>query len=384
MGMLAFFPWLTIEEPIEVGRFRLVPFERGQAPGGAGTVEQALIDGVLAPFLDRPSRPVNVATIARLGGRAYTADLDEEERNELFVFSQVTAFAGLAAREYCNVGTARYCNASDFSFLIQGFRDEPNGTVFTVRRRDGATTVRVTADAYQVLAPPQRSFTGPIRIDTPLVQGFLGARGAPLWNRLFEAIGPFLRANTDSADVAEQTEVVDMVGAFERVLGVWSAKKLRRELERHFRPSEGISPSAAPRIPPERQDGPSVRHFWMGDLYALRNAHAHGDQAAPATQVWDRAEHLLLAAYAFPLLVKSLLHEEGFYALTDDDREAIDLFEWRARAAGHLLEAEDGHRDVRWNTLLCDFIEERGRRKMVEFFRRQAPDAEGVDGDETQ
>jgi hypothetical protein len=157
MGMLAFFPWLSIEEPIVAGNLRLARFTRGVAPAGAGTVEQRLIDGVLAPFR-APHGPVNVATIAHLDGKAFTAELDEAERNDLFVFSQVVAFGGLGAREFRSYG--RYCNATDFIFIIQGFRDEPNGTVFDARRRDGHTSVRVTADAYQVWAPSQRASTG--------------------------------------------------------------------------------------------------------------------------------------------------------------------------------------------------------------------------------
>ena len=240
--------------------------------------------------LQGPSRPVNLATIVHLEGKAYTADLDETERNELFVFSQVVAFGGLAAREFCSYG--RYCNAADFNFVIQGFRDEPNGTFFDVRRRDGYRSVRVTADAYQVQAPSQMSFDRPIRIDIALIRALMSARGTPVWDRIFEAIGPFLRANTDSPEITEQTEVVEMVGAFEKALGVWSSDKLKREFRRHFRPTKDITPRDAPRIPPARRNGPSVRSFWIADFYELRNAHAHGSQAPPSGLVSDRVEHL--------------------------------------------------------------------------------------------
>lgn len=372
MGMLAFFPWLSIDERIDVGSFRLTPFERGQAPAGAGTAEQRLIDGVLAPFR-RAHGPVNVATIAHVEGKAYTTELDEAERNELFVFSQVVAFGGLAAREFCSYG--RYCNTADFSFVIQGFRDEPNGTFFDVRRRDGYSGTRVTADAYQVQAPVQMSSHRPIHLDVALIRALMNARGTRVWDRVFEAIGPFLRANTDSADVTEQTEVVEMAGAFENALGVWGSDDLKRELGRRFRPTRDISPRNAPRIPPARRNGVSVRSLWIADFYDLRNAHAHGSQTPPADLVWDRKEHLLLGAYAFPLLVKSLLSEENVYQLTEADQKAIDLFEWRARAQGHLLERierEGRHGDFRWNHLELDFIWEQGRQALEEYFRREA------------
>lgn len=376
--MLCFFPWLTLDENVDIDRFRLVSFQRGQAPGGLGSAEQGLIDGVLAPFRV-PHGPVNVATIAHLEGKAYTADLDEAERNDLFVFSQVVTFSGLAARQFCNLAAARYCNAADFAFLIQGFREEPNGTFFDVRRRDGYTSKRVTAEAYQVLAPAHLSFTRPIDLDVGLLRAFMNARGRPIWDRLFEAVGPFLRANTDSADTAEQTEVVEMVGAFEKALGVWGSDALKREFGQHFRPTRDISPRDAPRIPPARRNGPSVRRFWIDDLYSLRNAHAHGSQAPPADLLWGRIEHLLLGAYALPLLVKSLLNEEQLYELTTTDQRAIDLFEWRARAQGHLLERiedEAGHGDLRWNALELDFIRERASAAFDEDFPDGGDDEE--------
>jgi hypothetical protein len=292
----------------------------------------------------------------------------------------VVAFGGLAAREFCCFAQGRYCNAADFSFIIQGFRDEPNGTFFDVRRRDGYTSVRVTADAYQVLAPPQRSFHRPIRLDLSLMEALISARGRPLWDRIYDAIGPFSRANSDSADIAEQTEVVEMVGAFEKALGVWGSDDLKREFADHFRPTTDISPRDAPRIPPARRNGPSVRRLWIDDLYNLRNAHAHGSQIPPTDLVWDRTEHLLLGAYAFPLLVKSLLGEERLYALTEDDQKAIDLLEWRARAEGHLLGRigdEDGHGEARWNVLQLDFLSERRRKAFEEHFRRPMGDDDG-------
>lgn len=319
MGMLAFFPWVTIDGNVQVDRFHLARFQRGQQPAGPGTAEQAVIDSVLAPFRQLHG-PVNVATIARLDGKGYTTDLTEAERDELFVFSQIVTFGGLSSREYCDFVAARYCNSSDFAFILQGFQEEANGTFFDVRRRDGYTSIRVTADAYQVLAPSHLSARWQVTLDVALMEALYRVRGQPLWDRLYESIAPYIRANTDSADISPQSEVVDTVGAFEKALGVWGADNLKREFELHFRPTADISPRNAPRVPPARRNGSSLRRLWIGDIYDLRNAHAHGSQAPPANLMWDRTEHLLLGAYAFPLLAKSLLSEAAAYALTQKTR----------------------------------------------------------------
>jgi hypothetical protein len=360
MGMPAFFPWLEIEGSVRVDRFRLVRFQRGREPAGPGSAEQHAIDSVLAPFRQR-SGPVNVATLACHDGKSYTSDLGETEREELVVFSQIVTFGGLSSRELCAFVASRYCNASDFTFTMQGFQDTANGTFFDVRRRDGYTSVRVTADAYQVPAPAHLGARFRVRLDVPLMEALYRVRGQPLWDRLYESIAPFIRANTDSPDISPQLEVVEMVGALEKALGVWGADGLKKTFEHHFRPTVDISPRDAPRVPPARRNGTSLRRLWIADLYELRNAHAHGSQSPPADLMWDRTEHLLLGAYAFPLLVKSLLREAGVYSLTEDDQEAIDLFEWRAKAREHLLSA-NAEGQLVWNAERIEFIHDRAGR----------------------
>lgn len=360
MSMLAFFPWLQIREAVQVDRFHLVPFNKGRGPCEPGGEEQRILDAALAPYRAF-TNPINLATLVRLDGKPYTSDLTETERNDLFVFSQLVTMGGLAAREF--FGHSGYCNAADFAFVIQGFSDAPNGTFFDVRKRDGRMSVRVTADAYQVMAPPHLSNHHPTHIDVPLIEALLRARGHAIWGQLYGSLGRFIRANTDATEVAEQSEVVDMAGAFEQALGVWGSEDLRRAFEAHFRPTKDISPRDAPRIPPARRNGSSVRRFWMADFYDLRNAHAHGDQELPTGLVWDRLEHLLLGAYAFPLLIKCLLSEQGLYSLTEKDQAAIDLFEWRARAKDHLWTRNE-RGGALWNELRIEFISDQAGERL--------------------
>ena len=67
MPALAFLPWITVYEPIEVGQIRLLPYERGQLPGNLPGVTQDEIDRVLAPYADLPNKPVERATLFEWG-----------------------------------------------------------------------------------------------------------------------------------------------------------------------------------------------------------------------------------------------------------------------------------------------------------------------------
>ncbi len=54
-------------------------------------------------------------------------------------------------------------------------------------------------------------------------------------------------------------------------------------------------------------------------LQALNAANASGASVTIAGGAWTPFEHLLIAAFVFPLIVKKMLAEEGSYALTEED-----------------------------------------------------------------
>jgi hypothetical protein len=64
---IAFFPWVTIEEPLSVGPLRLLPYERGEQPGNQPHSPQKDIDGVLHAYAVRKTQLVSLATLLELG-----------------------------------------------------------------------------------------------------------------------------------------------------------------------------------------------------------------------------------------------------------------------------------------------------------------------------
>jgi hypothetical protein len=91
------------------------------------------------------------------------------------------------------------------------------------------------------------------------------------------------------------------------------------------------------------QRGWFVHRKWIEELYHLRNAYVHGGLPTNRTWGWLRLEHLVVAAFAFPLAVKLSLEREGRYALTREDRvrcNALDLLlaktDWRGSQGSNL------------------------------------------------
>ena len=85
-----------------------------------------------------------------------------------------------------------------------------------------------------------------------------------------------------------------------------------------------------------------VSRKWAQEFYHLRNEYAHGGTVTWRTWGWYPLEHLVMAAFVFPLLVKVRLTLEGHYVLTEDDEgklRAIDKLltvrDWGQRVGSH-------------------------------------------------
>lgn len=72
---------------------------------------------------------------------------------------------------------------------------------------------------------------------------------------------------------------------------------------------------------------PSLRYAWIEDMGVARGsvAHGHGFHSYPGA--WSVPEHLLLAAFVIPRLLKLRLAQIGHYTLTEDDQTDVDVLE---------------------------------------------------------
>jgi hypothetical protein len=353
MGTLAFFPWLTIEQSTDVGGYRLVQFVRGRIPGG---VDQPIYDAVLAPYLEGEGRPIRTATILGRTGRGLSERLDEETIQDYFDLAELVAFAGLAGRKYFQPSHLHYANRDTYILVIQNFDDPTAGVILQTRRRDGPTLTYVVPSQYRVRQPASQDGVSSAPLESGLLAALLLARDHPEYPALAEAIFQFNRGNTDSDGVTEQAEVIYTVSAFERLLDCrrGSEDDLAERLNAAWRSGERLPLDQCGRIPSERART-TVTDTWIRDFFQHRGFHAHGRREARHPAVWSPAEHLLLGAYAFPLLVKSWLAGRTLYALTEDDQADIDVFEHLACADLFPPPDELGVPRSPWNKICGEF-----------------------------
>lgn len=330
MAMVAFFPWFHIEEKCSVADYTLVPYVKGQQPGGEDKELQGTLDTIFKPFHNTMKHSVTTATLVGISGHGLTDDLDEDEKASLFSFAEAVAFAGLANRKYFGSGF-EYWNRDNFKFYIQSFSGNPGGVTLQLRRRDGSTLNHVTPGAYRVDRPPHvsDSFFSQM-LDLELLTALVQCRETSLWPRIIESITAFNNANTDRDEIPQPAELVMLVGAFERLMDLNRGKKadLIDAIQALLSSRTRIDIACCSRLDEQRRtESATVLEAWISDIYKLRSKYAHGEVYPNWIPAWPVHEHLLLGSHIFVMAVKELLRIAELYKPTEDDELEIHLIE---------------------------------------------------------
>jgi hypothetical protein len=362
VGTLAFFPWLRLAAPLRVGAFELVPYVRGQYTGP----DAGAIDLVTAPYREVPDTPIREAVLLRLGENDLVADLDEKQLDAIFAFGEMIALAGLSRRRF--FFHSGYSNRDHYRLVVQRFDEPGKGTLLKLRRRDGVNNVFVTAAVHRVPCP-RHVHPEQVDLDVPLLEALVACRDHANAPDFVDSMITFNLANTDSSTMSPHVELVLMSGALEKVLGCRSGKDddLARAFEPAIAPRQSVARPACPRLGSSTKFSKSttVRDVWIRDLFVLRGDLAHGKVAQQYPSIWAVREHLLLASFIFPLVMKAQLTKHSLYCLSEEDRLQVDAFE-RLACARDLFTPTDKFRNrFPWNDILTDVEDEEIRRQTI-------------------
>lgn len=328
MAMFAILPWCRIDRDCRVGDVAIIPWCREAPIEGAGDAVRSQLARVLACYSDIEGHPVSQAAIARFGERPLGEDLDPGEIEVVYEAVQLACFAGLASRQFFVPDAP--CNSDVFILHMQR-QDEPDFVAIRTRRRDGNTWNAWSLNRLHFTVPPHVSPIDRVPLDGPLLEGLVAFGGASAsdWARWQHALSCFNQANTDSETVRYQVEWGLLCSAFERLLDAKpDYEDVAARFTRTLVPSQSAMAIAARRrIPRWSDQNAPLRSEWLKEFYRVRGDFAHGRLETRQPMAWQPNEHLVLAAIAFPLLVRSLLRGAGLYELTHDDQGAIEAFE---------------------------------------------------------
>ncbi len=318
---MCFFPWFTIKDPLIFKEFALTPWHRDAQHESDDRLKpfKEHITNISERYITQSQKPILSMTILILKGHNSFEPLDGDGIVQAFDFAELVTICGLASRKFFG---GEYCNSSLFKLIIQNFQDPGSSLSNQARRKDGHMTIAYEKGLYKEICPPY-VINDSCQIDVNLMESLLKvySSGNEFFEDLHQSVITFNSANTDSNQISPVQEVVWSIGAFERLLEVRSGN------EKEF--ISNITQQLTPNIPdtsPHRREAkrkqkqvPHILEWWARDGYILRGHHAHGRTKTAGHTDWSIDEHLLLAAYLFPLALKIKLHSKGFYQLTQND-----------------------------------------------------------------
>lgn len=355
--LIAFLPWLNLPAAVSLAGVQFVPFrdKKGKVFPGLSDLESSLRI-ILSGFVDLENRAIENCTIACIEGKSPIWDLSQEDHSLIQRAVQFLILAAISGNEYYAGGIGSYANAAAFQLLMQRFEEPPDWISFQIRRRDGVTLdggykhgeVRITV-------PSACRIVRAVSVDEGLVESFNKAIGSDskTMRRLIPALSFFNIANSDSETMLLEAEAILTASAFEQLLETDGSYKLSceaGELLKSFGSVETkLARSARPGIAltsgyEAQQNGWFVHRKWAEELYDLRSKLVHGESLSKRVWGWSPAEHLVMGAFVFPLLVKLCLAQEGHYTPDDEDQA-------KCRSIDLLLSKTEWHKIVGTNSI---------------------------------
>jgi hypothetical protein len=376
MAMLAIIPWASLDEPVQFGDFEVVPFGVAVARGDISPEEVGAGRAVLEAYGRGRAVDQDRTPLLRHMSERVTADLSAERVDTYFAFRDRLAFAVLSARPFFS---QRYTNSDNLKLYVQGFTpDSGGGAVVTSRRRDGSTTNILPKGTFRLTRPDHVGTCDLGRdVDTAVLTALEAVQqnGGTLADVLVDVLRLFVGASTDSPDVAQHSELVDIIGAFSRLAGKWDEDGTIRaflavlppswpESERHYGGKANLD-----RVKKALASGKSVREIMLRDAYVLRSQRGHGRIGeSPYPSLWTEREHLVLLSVALPLYVKALLAREHVYVVTENDLEVDAALDALATLEPFTVE----HDMKKWGRIIA----RAGNRALEERFRAALEAAE--------
>lgn len=328
MGMVAFFPWLRVREPIRVGAFHLFWHHLGASlpDGVAASLSNGDLKRLLSPYRLHVQHAESARCLLQLGAGALDAELDPAGREAVFRFARHLAVAGLATRRFDGSPLGSYSASGHYQLIVQQFPTPFTGSVVVDhRRKDGHTRVLISPGAQHFHIPEHLVGQAHPELDLPLLHALEAAHASldsNSWGPYEASITQFLIANSDSPDVPLDAESIATYAALERLVDAdQDLKDFQKKLLACLAVLDGHEWSGELRaeLLPEREPRDAVGP-WLRDLYVLRGNAGHGYPVAKLkSATWEQHEHLLAGAFVYPLVLKCKLQQAGLYELTSQD-----------------------------------------------------------------
>lgn len=376
---IAFLPWLVLDNPITLCGVRFVPYIDDKRTVSIDLSGLAPILGaIMSGYVDIRGRPIENCTVVCISDRDPVWSIHEDDQWKIQQATALLTLATIAYNDYFS-HTGANSNATRFQVFFQGFIEGRRDIAIQTRRREGTNVgggYRHGDIKFSV--PIQCRSLTLAKVDHDLIAGINKAQGSALLRRILGATIFFNLANTDADGMLPEAEIILSASAFDQLFNApGSASKVSCALGKLFHSygtvrvgdaqseREGITTksgnnegkgSAQQAQQEETQKEGFLHRKWLKELYDLRSKLVHGEDIQKRTWGWSLGEHLVMAAFVFPLTVKLLLTQAGYYTLTDRDRAyclAVDRL-----LCAHNWKDEPENGVSTWQTILSEHLKD--------------------------
>ncbi|MGU3541015.1 hypothetical protein [Methylobacterium sp. A54F] len=339
-GHLVFMPWLHLPCPVRVGGFRFVPVQIG---GLASVVDPALAETarqMLRSYVDQGGKPIKTCTVVLRQRHAVPWDVPAALWDKVSRAAQILAVSCLAEQRFFMGHFSAHMNATMFRPVGQGISAGSDGIGLTYLRRGGALRVgglRFSNAIFQ--RPPQIEGTECEVVNQRLAKALERAQRSnrPVWDPIAASLELFLLGHAEMPDLGWDNCVMLSAMAFEQLLEPkgQGASVTAETFATLWAPHASKTIAQAKRVRPDpdgswaaQQQPWPIHRKWMKELFEARNARAHRGRQTKFSANWADWQHMVIAAFVYPLTIKLRLAAVELYELNDEELgacEALDL-----------------------------------------------------------
>lgn len=380
MAILIFTPWYDVHDPVTIGRYNLCSFDTIRTMAALGTLDQEakIILRSYAPQPFTPSMPREVlikkATLILINSGDYDPD-------EIEVLQYVISFSGLCDRQFTD-GT-RYLCSDNFKIVVQNYPQpipNPFDPAITTYKKDGTVTQAFSANIFRQIKPwhiTNQNIPGNVHFrlifNEPVAQclwSFYSATGnkQDVWmSNIFPSLFSFHQANTDGH--SQQMDCIYSEAAIEKLfLGSGHSEQKLVDAILAFFVSKNVIfepitttnrnwTSVTYKLNRVQTPSATIFEAWIRELVRLRNRYAHGGHQAQMPLVWSLWEHLFLASFIYPLLLKLYISQfdaQTTFTISTDDFKKIRMFERMLGEENYFQNTTPHSGTTRWGQLISD------------------------------
>ncbi|MGJ5195928.1 hypothetical protein [Bradyrhizobium sp. HKCCYLRH1030] len=366
-AFVIFMPWVTLPKAVKVGRFRFSPINVEQLDTIVADKMVTEVRSALSCYIGRNGKPIESCTMLLRARHNEAWNIPRDHWKHATDASKLLALSTLSEQRFFEGHFSPHMNSTMFRIVGQGIIEGSDQISPIFPRRSG--TLKIGGLRHKDIffqRPTQIEGTQCGYTNETLLKALQTARESKsvAADAIVSSLDPFLLANAEAVDLDTDSCVMLSAISFERMLQPNSgAQSLAQAVSQHWYPFCGKTISAAKRVKPDpnyahEQANWPLHRKWAKELYELRSSIVHKGRNSKFSQNWSSPQHLIIAAFTYPLLVKLRLAEEAFYSLSDRELGACE-------ALDQLLDSDWGEgwrRPPEWSRILSIAEEASARR----------------------